>query len=105
MTFYADIKPLEVRALEGECPTAVMKVIARERGRLRGIPNIYKLSLRLRDAFIEQDVRRTTLHLEFAGFISSNVETGTGELKNLNLTDAGWEASGAKKPFWMGGEA
>lgn len=105
MTFFSDIKPLESRALEGECSTAVLKTIAHERSRLRGVSNIYKLSLLLDPEFIEPEVRRAARILEFAGFISSHVEAGTGDLKNLELTEAGWFASGIDKPFWMGGAA
>jgi len=101
MTFFVDIKPLKSRALDGECGPAVLNAIANKLNRLGRVPNIYQLSMMVSD-FIEPEVRRAARHLELAGFISSHVEAGTGDLKHIELTDAGWDASDFDKPIWMG---
>jgi len=105
MTFYADIKPIETRAAECNCCTAVLKAIAQEYSSLRRIHNVYRLGRLMQKEFIEAEVRRAALLLVNTGLISSNLEPGTGDLKNLELTETGWAASGADKPFWMGGAA
>jgi len=105
MTFFVDIKPIQERALEGECSIAILKAIAHEHNRLRGISNFYQLSLLMDAEFLEAEIRRAARILEFSGFISSHVEAGTGDLKNIELTDTGWAASGIGKPFWMGGDS
>lgn len=101
MKFFANIEPLDDRALDGLHSIEILEIVGRRTKALFKVPNMNRLSRVFADR-CQSTAEDNVVTLINAGYLKADFQIESRGVKNIELTDAGWDAIGQQKPFWIG---
>ncbi len=100
MNFFAEVPPIEERLMASESVGKILNVLATSSANLLPVRSLKAL----KDKIPGSDEGRLcdwARAMVDQGLITADVKAGGIGLKDIELTDSGWEASGMDKPFWL----
>ncbi len=101
MNVLAKVESLDARALGGTYSIEILEVVSRRTKSLFDTPSLHKIVRQLvnkSDGNPEDQI----ISLVNAGFLKADFSVDSRGVKNIELTDAGWDAIGQQKPLWIG---